>query len=246
MSEQYRDDRDPERSQSASTSFGSFGGTVRGTGQRRIVALVLSGIAILTLGYAALSKRWLYNPRTMDLSLELGFGLRGNFQCEHEEPPRCRDLTNGELVAEWRAEVERVRERMRDDPNNPTGAMIAEQLRTSGGFAPAGWIAFAACGITILSLLVSAALVAARKRPHLPISPTTTALLGTIAALVAGCVFIALKPGPVGLVGINFGFYAFALGVLAAMAAALMSNQLLRPPDVDLLDDAMNPDDFSE
>jgi len=86
--------------------------------------------------------------------------------------------------------------------------------------------------------------VLAKQRVVLPIMPTTTALLSIGIALICGCVFVATKPGPPGYVGVGLGFFAFGGGVILGLWSSLYLNKLLRPHNPDLLDDAMNPDQF--
>lgn len=218
--------------------------------ERRIIAIILAAVAIAALVYSALSKKWLYNPRTVDYATEVGFGPRGMFECEAEEPPRCRELGNGELIEEWREQVEVMRRRANDDMLNPAlqQAMRTadDKLRTNGAFPAFGWIAASGALLAALGLLVALGFVVARKRVVLPIMPTTLSLIGVIVALFSGCIFVALKPGPAGYVGVSTGFYAFGAGIILGIASSLMLNKLMRPYDPDLLADAMNPEDFPE
>ena len=121
---------------------------------------------------------------------------------------------------------------------------IAEQNITSSAFALCGWLALVGCSLAAVSLAIAIALVALRKRKMLAVMPTTTALLGIMLAIVAGCVFVATKPGGSGFVGVSFGFWGFAAGIILGIASTLMLNRLLRPEDDDLLADPMNPDHF--
>ncbi len=117
---------------------------------------------------------------------------------------------------------------------------------TSGAFAILGWITFVCIAIAVPSLLIAVGLVLAGKRVRLPIMPTTTALLGVGVALITGCVFVATKPGPPGYVGVGIGFFIFGGGVVLGLWSSLSLNKLMRPHDHDLLEDAMNPDEFDE
>ena len=121
---------------------------------------------------------------------------------------------------------------------------LVETTTTSGAFAPAGWATFVACLVSAVGALAGAALALLRKRPDLPIAPTTLALVGCMVALVGGVVFVATKPTPAGYVDLGYSFYAFAAGVLLGFASAPMLAKVNRPPDPDLLEDAMNPDQF--
>ena len=138
-------------------------------------------------------------------------------------------------------------------PEGPAGAIedaqlvlpaIKEVRQVSSAFVPFGWITLVGCMIAALSLAAAATLVLAHKRLVLPIMPTTTALLGMMVSLISGCVFVALKPGPAGYAGVGIGFFTFGIGVVLGLGSALMLNKLLRPNDPDLLEDAMNPDQF--
>jgi hypothetical protein len=64
-----------------------------------------------------------------------------------------------------------------------------------------------------------------------PIAPTTIALLGVMIGLITGCVFIATKPGPTGMVGVGLSFWIFGVGCVMGIAAAQMMAKVNRPPD---------------
>ncbi|HTR54348.1 MAG TPA: hypothetical protein VMJ10_26830 [Kofleriaceae bacterium] len=113
-----------------------------------------------------------------------------------------------------------------------------------GAFASAGLATFVTCLISAFGALVAAVLAIARKRPDLPLAPTTIALVACILALIAGFVFVATKPEAAAYLGLGPSFYAFAAGVLLGFVSAPMLAKVNRPPDPDLLDDAMNPDQF--
>ena len=78
---------------------------------------------------------------------------------------------------------------------------------TSGAFAPMGWATFGVCVLAALGLIATAVLAFQKKRPELPMSPASLALLMIMIGLLTGCVFVATKPGPVGLVGVAMGFW---------------------------------------
>jgi hypothetical protein len=216
--------------------------------EHRIVAIVLAVVAIAALAFAALSRKWLYNPRTVDYSQEVGFGPSGMFECEHEDPPRCTDRSNSELIDKWREAVEDMRSRSNDDMLNPAlqEAMkkAEDTFRTNTAFPLFGWIAAGGALLAAFGIFIALLFVIAKKRVVLPIMPTTVSLIGLIVGLFSGCIFVALKPGPAGYVGVSTGFYAFGAGMIAGIASSLMLNKLMRPHDPDLLADAMNPDDF--
>jgi hypothetical protein len=119
-----------------------------------------------------------------------------------------------------------------------------EEDRVSRAFPIAGLLTFVVLLIAAGGLLVAAGIAAANKRPNLPVSPTTFALLGLMIGLVTGCVFVATKPGEVGAVGVSWGFWAFGIGSVVGITGALLLARQIRPSDPDLLHDAMNPDQF--
>ena len=226
------------------------------TSEHRVLAVLLALAAVGCFAIAAFSSRWLYNERTKYTLDEVGFGLLDNFECRQSDGASvCKQLSNGELVESWQAEVAKARAAAGETAGNFRDSremreaeiekQIAIELKVaSSAFAPLGKVTFVACLVSAASLLIATALVLARKRLVLPMMPTTLALLGILVALVAGPVFAALKPGPAGYVGVSSGFFLFGGGIVAGLASALMLNKLLRPVDPDLLSDAMNPDQF--
>ncbi len=229
----------------------------------RVLAVLLAFLAAGCFLFASFSSRWLHNPRTQTTLHEVGFGLRSNYECTNPEledegshaERTCREMSNSELAATWKAEVAKMQAaaaETADNFRNPAEMREAEmvrlaamkELQVSSAFAPFGWIAFIGCLVAGISLAVAGLLVVAKRRLVLPIMPTTTALLSIVVALVAGCVFAALKPGPPGYAGVSLAFFVFGGGVVAGLASSLMLNKLLRPHDPDLLTDSMNPDQF--
>ncbi|MEJ7598648.1 MAG: hypothetical protein WKG01_12130 [Kofleriaceae bacterium] len=238
-----------------------------------MIAIVLSIAAAAALGYASVSKKWLYNPVTIGTAEQVGFGPRGLFKCNlrnvklREEmqltgcideetfvkagatcDKNCLSMSNSTLIAVWEKELAGARTYAREHPADSDAVAVAHKLETtyhtSSAFPMFGWVAMIACLIAAVSLFVGALLVIANKRIAWPVMPTTTALLSLIVGLVAGPVFVALKPGPPGFVGVSHGFFAFGGGLVVGLAAALMINKLLRPHDADLLEGAMHPDEF--
>lgn len=123
--------------------------------------------------------------------------------------------------------------------------IIAKRVYTSSGiWGMLGMITWIAIALAAVSLLAAVAIVLAGKRVRLPIMPTTTALLGVLVALITGCVFVAVKPGPPGYVGVGLGFFVFGGGVVLGLWSSLALNKLMRPHDPDLLEDAMKADEF--
>jgi hypothetical protein len=57
-------------------------------------------------------------------------------------------------------------------------------------------------------------------------------------------VFVAVKPGAAGFVGVSYGFWVFGGGCVLGLAAATLLNKHIRPLDVDLLEDSMDPENY--
>ena len=209
-----------------------------------VVAVVLAIVAAAGMAYACIAQSWLHNPRTKQ-QLTVGFGLLSNYECQGEE---CTRMSNRELVAAWQKQLADVRERAKQDAADPqTQAFVAQamqELKVTSAFPTLGYVTLGCAALAALSLLACAGLVLAKKRVAWPIMPTTTAILGIAVGLITGCVFVALKPGPPGYVGVHLGFFAFGAGVIVGIIAALMMNKLLRPHDPDLLEDSMNPEQY--
>jgi hypothetical protein len=262
--------------------------------EKRVVGLVLAVLAVVALGFAALSSSWLYAERTqlqlhedgkMPLTIgpvhEASFSLRGLERCiVRDGVTTCDSMTNGELMAAWDRELLAARylaeEPVEDEARaafgdagfqklvqrrfllrrafeDPAQALAQGQREllvakrvyaTSSVFPVLGWITFFACLLAAVSLAIATAIVIAGKRIRLPIMPTTTALLGVLIALGTGCVYVATKPGPPGYVGVGVGFFVFGAGVVLGLYSSLVLNKLMRPHDMDLLEDSMNADEF--
>jgi hypothetical protein len=191
-----------------------------------LVAVVLAITAAVALLFACFSTRWLANVGP-DGSIEMG--LRSTTECGSvgmllgPEPGQCRTKGNADYAKEW---------------DTPSASYY------SAAFAPCGWISLVACLIAALGLAGAAGLGLAKKKPHLPVSPSTLGLLGIMAALITGCVFVATKPGPPGFVGVGITFWIFGIGAVLGIASSIMLAKINRPLDPDLMDDAMHPDQF--
>ncbi len=181
---------------------------------KRMLATGLCAAAAACLLYAAFTHAWLVNGGRFG---EIGFGLRGNYECAGfglaSEAKTCIELSNSELIDKWRAMGE-----------------SAAKL-TSSAFAPTGWITFIVALIAALGLAVAAGFGAAKKPMNLPIAPTTVGLLGVMIGLITGCVFVATKPGPAGMVGVGLSFWLFGIGCVMGIAGAQLMAKVNRPPD---------------
>lgn len=229
--------------------------------QRPPSALVIIAVAAIgCLVFGLVSKQWLYNPRThasaVMASYEYAFGPISMYRCapQHDTAPLCESMSNRDLVADFRSEIDAARKRVEtlppgSSPDLMVGAqaeatMVADMLQTSSAFTVFGWVTAVSSAITVLSLVCIAGLVLANKRVLVPIMPTTTALLGVIIGLVSGCLFVAAKPGSSGFVGVSYGFWVFGAGCVLGLAAATLLNKHIRPLDLDLLEDAMDPENY--
>jgi hypothetical protein len=190
----------------------------------RVVAIVLGLVAAAALVFAAVTDKWLTNGNDYE---QINFGLRSMSQCGHVlgETP-CDARSNSEFVQQLRDFGE------------------TSALNTSSAFAPMGWITLVAALLAAFGLLGAAAIAVSGKKPDLPMTPATLALLGIIVGIITGCVFIATKPGPTGFVGAGLSFWVFGGGCVLGIAAAQMLAKVNRPLDPDLMHDAMNADEF--
>jgi hypothetical protein len=186
----------------------------------RMLAVGLAIGAAALLMFAAFSRTWVARPVPMDI----GFGPLGCRNCNLVESGG--NMSNGAFITMLRG----------------MGPQAAEHA--SGAFAPMGLATFGLCLIAGLGLMVAAGLGYAKQRRDLPIAPTTVALLALMVSLITGCVFVATKPGGPGFVGVSMGFWAFGIGAVMGIASAQMLAKLLRPVDPDLLDGAMNPEQY--
>ena len=191
----------------------------------RILGIGLALAAAACLIYASVTRHWLVNSSRFE---EIGFGLRDNYQCASltEGHPECQEQTNSAFIEKWQ-------------DVGDTASQFA-----SGVFAPMGWATLVECLLAALGLVAAAALALANKQPQLPITPSTLGLLGVMATLITGMIFVAKKPGPPGFVGVGISFWVFGAGAVLGIAGAQMLAKVNRPKDPDLLEDAMNPDQF--
>jgi len=164
--------------------------------------------AALCLIYACVSHRWLEN--TQFRGARMGFSLLSFEACMEN---KCENKSNFEVMAEAK----------KYDPE-----------RASSVFAPMGVVTLVLLGLAALGLLATAGIAIKKLRPELPVAPTTVALLGIMAALITGCIFVATKPGGVGGVGVGLGFWAFGIGSVVGIAGAQMLNKSIKPIDPDL------------
>jgi hypothetical protein len=185
----------------------------------RPLATGLCAAAAACLIYAAFTNAWLVSAGRY---ADIGFGLRTNKECresysfdggEEHRKQVCESHTNAEVIAMLRAGSE------------------SQKKMASAAFVPTGWITFIVALLGALGLAGAAAFGALKKPMAGPIAPTTIALLSVMIGLITGCVFIATKPGPVGMVGVGLSFWIFGVGCVMGIAGAQMMAKVNRPPD---------------
>ncbi len=160
---------------------------------RPMVAIALCLVAATLLAAACMSKRWLANGNR---DVSVAYGLLRNTECRDGQ---CLTRANHEL---------------------PELLQMHPPVPVSPAFVLAGQITLGASALAIASLIICAAVGLGRGRPRLPVSPASLALLALMLALVAGCVFIATKPGGRARVGVDWSFVVFGVAVVAGIAAA--------------------------
>lgn len=181
----------------------------------RQLAMALAAAAAVCMIYAAFTHHWLANGNK---HLEFGFGLRSAFSCgtDYGGKTTCEWRSNDDVVTEFK-ELEK--------------ASRSPQKLASSAFVPAGWITLISIILGALGLLAAAGLAFKKLAPDLPIAPTTIGLLGCMVGLISGCVFVATKPGPPGMVGVGMSFWLFGAGVVMGIVGAQMLAKVIRPPD---------------
>lgn len=177
----------------------------------RMLGIGLSAAAVVLLLYAAFSHRWLEN--THFRAGYIGFSLIAFEACAGKT---CRTTSTFALVDELRQRTSR-----RDEP-------------PSGAFAPAGVATMALSLLAILALGTTAILAWKRKRLALRLLPSSIAILAIMGALLAGCLFVAKKPGGYGAVGVGPSFWAFAIACVVGIAGAQLLHRYIKPLDPDL------------
>jgi hypothetical protein len=181
---------------------------------RRVLAIALGLAAAACFFYSAFAKRWLYNTIEYD---EAGFGLRSAYYCvDYRERNECFEYAP--------SDYEKVFFR---------AGVLEPGKYKSAAFAPVGMITFVGSLLAAVALLAAAGLAIARKQPRLAITPTTLAVLAIAVSLITGCIYVAVKPGPPGIVGVGISFIVFGAGVVLGIASAPMLARFNRPPDID-------------
>ena len=198
-------------------------------GARRIVAIALCFVAAGALLIATFAHKWLANP----MMGRVGVGLLSIERCDAVSD-RCKSVSNSDLVEELHQDMPADDRWLGEHPDPP-----------SSWFPRLGVITLVLGILAALALVGSAAIALANKRPELPVTPPTIALVALILAIPTACLFAATKPEAIPL-GVSWSFWLFGGGDVLGLLAALLVSRQLRPDDPDLLADAMNPDDFPQ
>jgi hypothetical protein len=181
----------------------------------RPLASGLCAVAAACALYGAFTKSWLVNASRYT---ELGFGLRSNYECASSysyegAEQACTSYSNAAFIDKWR------------DMGSDAARL------TSSAFVPMGWTTFVVALLAAFGLAAAAAYGVAKRSPNWPIAPTTIALLGVMIGLITGCIFVATKPGPGGMVGVGLSFWIFGIGCVMGIAGAQMMARVNRPRD---------------
>lgn len=188
----------------------------------KVLAIVLAVLAAAGLVTASMGRRWLTNHDGDE-----GIGLRAIEECD----PDCRAIDNFEVVDEMDRRIERIREANTTLPER-------EQMHLPrpiwGGWPVTGLMTFIAMLLAAAGLVGGAIVAVAGKRPELPIMPTTVAVLGLLIGIIAGCVFIAVKPETSEPMAVGWSFMVFGAGAVLGLAAVFPLNRAIRPIDEDL------------
>ena len=129
---------------------------------------------------------------------------------------RCESMSNGEFIDQAKAGGDK---------------------NASSVFPPLGWVTLVTGLISGLALLAAGVLGLKGRFIREPIALTTVGLAGSFLALVAACVWIAVKPGYIPklgpILGLSWPFFVYGTGVVAGISGAMMlakANSDVRDP----------------
>ena len=108
-------------------------------------------------------------------------------------------------------------------------------------FAYFGLITLIICLGAAAAMLAGGVLGLRGKFVRSPIAITTVGLLGACLGLITGCIFVAVKPGGVGTIGVSWPFFVFGTAVVMGVAACQMLAKAFGPPEYDPYADPMAP-----
>ena len=176
----------------------------------RVLITLICLAAAGGLGYAALSDRWLENPKP---ERRVSFSLLSSKVCvgEASNAP-CESKSHSELMTEL---------------------SMQNHKDASSAFATAGHLTLGLSLLSALMLLFCAGYLVANKRTSGPNGPQHLALVSLVLTLIAATVFIKTKPGGSTGVGSGPGFYVFAVACVVGIFAAQLASKLIRPVESD-------------
>jgi hypothetical protein len=192
--------------------------------RKRAIAIVLAFVSAIGFAISSFENKWLVSDIDDDL---MGIGLRHAKDCYI----RCDSISNTQLVEKINKAIDKIIE---DNKALPANQQRAVPKRPWDGFPVVGWITFVASLVAAAGLLVGALLTIARKRPVLPIMPTTIAVLGLMISIIAGCVFVATKPAGNDVLVVGWTFVVYGVAAVVGLASVFPLNRQIRPIDVEL------------
>lgn len=205
--------------------------------RKRTVAIVLAFVSAAALLVASGGPQWLH---TLPGSKQIDVGLRSYTTCIDA---KCGSASNFEVIDYLNKMIEEMKAY---NATQPAKNQIAVPRPPWGGFPVVGLITLIMSVLAALGLLWGAVLALQRKRPELPIMPTTIAVLGLALAIVNGCLFLATKPEMVihyapGVtsnliddMGVGWTFWTFGIGAVLGLASVFPLNRQIRPIDEEL------------
>ncbi len=104
-----------------------------------------------------------------------------------------------------------------------------------------GLITLIVCLGTAATMLAAGVLGLIGKFVRSPFALTTVGLLGACLGLITGCIFVAVKPGGAGAIGVSWPFFVFGAAVVTGVAACQMLSKAFGPPEYDPYADPMAP-----
>jgi hypothetical protein len=190
----------------------------------RIIWILLAFVAAAGLGVAAFGPRWLTEPD----HTAAGFGLTSYVECAQSD---CKHGSIADLMDELDKKIARIE---KENEGLPPAQQRVVPHKPWGGFPIVGMITFIAALLAAVGLLGGALLAVARKRPELPILPTTLAVLGLFISIIAGCVFVATKPAAIEDMEVGWTFLTFGGAAVLGLASVFPLNRQIRPIDHEL------------
>ncbi|MBK7070704.1 MAG: hypothetical protein IPH44_00250 [Myxococcales bacterium] len=104
-----------------------------------------------------------------------------------------------------------------------------------------GLITLIVCLGAAAAMLAGGVLGLMGKFVRSPIAITTVGLLAACLGLITGCIFVAVKPGGAGAIGVSWPFFVFGTAIVMGVAACQMLAKAFGPPEYDPYADPMAP-----